>query len=460
MDRRAFIQSGLLGTLALPLGQCLSNAESAFPNILVILTDDQTYRAIGYNNRTVSTPNLDRLAGEGVIFESAYIATPICAASRASLLTGVYPQQNGSVGLSADGFQKTVLQEGTYRTPAQVLGSRGYQTGFSGKSHLGDPQAYGFLEGAEFGDTSDDPSFEAATQFVRHRIADRAPFFLWLATKQPHIPLLPEQEWIDLYKNREIALDPNFRVSPPEGSLYNQGLPGESYYRDSGARHNYGEASAGPPRDQEEMKKFITGYYATISRLDHQVGQLIEVLEEGGILDNTAILFLSDNGYMLGNHGLGNKITMHEESVRIPMFLRWGGLPQKGIRTDELVSSLDLYPTLMDIAGVEKPEWLEGRSLLPLCENPEKPLREYVASECVGVGGEVGTGHRMIRSKEWKYILTGVNEEALFNEVEDPYEMNNFAESEEHREVLNQMRRWMAEWMDRVGDGHERPPEN
>ncbi|MCA9446218.1 MAG: sulfatase [Candidatus Omnitrophica bacterium] len=459
MDRRNFIQHSTLGAMALSLGHRVSHAKDTNkPNILVILTDDQAFRAIGYNNPEVLTPNMDRLAGEGVIFENAYISTPICAASRASLLTGVYPQQNGSVGLSAEGFKKTVIEEGKYRTPAQFLDAQGYKTGFAGKSHLGDPKAYGFQEGEEIKERNDDPSFERAGVFLRERVEDGEPFFFWLATHQPHIPLQPESKWTGLYRDREITIDPNFQESPPEGSLFNQGLPGESYYRDSKLKSNYGETSAGPPRSREEIETFIRGYYATITRLDHQIGELVKILEAGGKLENTAILFLSDNGYLLGNHGLGNKITMHEEAVRVPMFLRWGGLQNKGIRTDELVSSVDLYPTVMDIAGVENPEWLEGKSLLPLCENPDEPLRDYVASECVGVGGEPGQGHRMVRSKEWKYILTGVNEDAVFNEEEDPYEMNNLVGSEENRETLNRMREWMAEWMDRVGDGHARPP--
>ena len=460
MDRRGFIRSGALGTLALSsLGRgAMSTVNQAKrPNILVILTDDQTFRAIGYNHSQVLTPNLDRLASGGIIFNNAYIATPICAASRASLLTGVYPQQNGSVGLNAEGFHRSVVEEGRFRTPAHLLAAEGYRTGFAGKSHLGDPKTYGFQEGGELNERSDTPSMEAAAAFFRDRIEDRAPFFFWLATRQPHIPLTPEEEWTALYRDREITLDPNFRESPPEGSLYNQGLPGESYYRDSEGRGNFGEVSAGPPRSREEMQTFIRGYYATLTRLDHQIGELVKVLEEGGILEDTAILFLSDNGYHLGNHGLGNKITMHEESVRVPMFLRWGGLPAKGIRTDELVSSLDLFPTILDIAEATPPQWLEGRSLLPLCENPDRPLREYAVSECVGVGGELGMGHRMVRSKRWKYILTDINEEALFDEENDPHEMNNLVKAESHRETLEQMRGWMHEWMDRTGDTHARP---
>lgn len=459
MDRRRFLGDVALAGAAWAATSTVDGfcEPPSRPNLLVILTDDQTFRAIGFNNHQVLTPNLDRLAGEGVIFDHAYISTPICAASRASLLTGVYPQQNGSVGLDSEGFLKSVVEEERYRTPAHLLSAAGYRTGFAGKSHLGDPMEYGFEEGVELRERNDDGAFEAASRFIRARAEDRTPFFFWLATMQPHIPLQPGEEWTDLYREDEIDLPPNFRESPPEGSLYNQGLPGESYHRDSEGTGNFGGVSGGPPRNEEQMRTFIRGYYAAISRLDHQIGELVKVLEDTALIENTAILFLSDNGYHLGSHGLGNKITMHEESVRIPLFLRWGGLPKKGIRTPELVSSLDLYPTLLDLAGVPHPAWLEGQSLLPLTESPDRPLRDAVFSECVGVGGKPGMGHRMARTRKWKYILTDVNEEALFDEEKDPYEMTNLADSGDHLEILRVMRGRLTDWMDRVGDAHERP---
>jgi arylsulfatase A-like enzyme len=421
-------------------------------NFLVILTDDQAFRAIGYNNPLVHTPHLDTLATQGLIFDRAFIATPICLASRASLLTGVYPQQHGSVGLDPEGFQKNAIQAGRFRTLPCLLEEAGYLCGFSGKSHLGDPLSYGFDRGSEFRTGSDDETFAYASSFLRERGEDRNPFLLWVATRQPHVPLQPEEKWLEPYRNLEIPLDPNFLESPPEGSLYNQGLPGERFYRDSNPNSSLENPSAGPPRGEAEMRSFIRKYYATITRLDSQVGNLIADLKREGLAENTIFFFLSDNGYQLGNHGLGNKITMLEESVRVPMFVSWRGLPKKGVRTESLVSSLDLPATVLDLAGAEKPTYLEGRSLAPFFENPDHQLRETVFSECVGVGGKPGMGHRMVRSERWKLVLTDEEEFVLFDMKNDPYELNDLSDQPENQEVLKELKNQLKVWMKRVGD--------
>ena len=434
-------------------------ASAKRPNFVVILTDDHMYRAIGYNNPAVRTPHLDALAHEGMVLDRAYIATPICASSRASLLTGLFPQQHGSVGLDAGGFRKNVVDERRYPSLAHTLAAAGYDTAFCGKSHLGPPAAYGFGAGKAHHDLTDAETFSFAREFLESRAGDASPFLLWVATHQPHIPLQPGGRWQALYADANIPLAPNFRVSPPPGSLYNQGLPGESYYRDSNATKNPENVPAGPPRTREQIAAFTRAYYAVMSQLDHQVGQLVETLRATGLYGNTVIVYLSDNGYFLGNHGLGNKITMLEESVRVPMFIRGPGVPP-GARTESLVSSLDLYPTLAELAGAAAPAHLAGKSLAPLFKEPGRALREYVASECVGVGGKPGTGHRMVCNGRWKYILTGVNEEALFDLEKDPYEMENVVADAANRQVLEELRGCLRDWMDRTGDTHPPPPDN
>lgn len=423
------------------------------PNFIFILTDDQTYRAIGYNNPAVKTPSLDDLAKSGIIFENAYVASPICVASRASINTSVFPQQHDAVGLNSAGFQESIVNQGRYKTLAQALTSAGYRTGLYGKSHLGDPVKYGFQQGKE---TNDEEAFQLADVFLEDMSKDEKPFLLWLAPHKPHIPLRPDQKWIDLYDDVPIKVDPNFAESPTDESFYNQGLPGENYYRDSEAKNNYKQLPAGPPRNVEVMTEFMKAYYSVISYMDYQIGNLIYKLKALGLYENTVIIFLSDNGYFLGNHGLGNKITMHEESVRVPMFLHWAKLVNKGLKCDQLLSSLDVYPTLMDMAGLEKPDHLMGKSIMPLLSDASQDFRKYVASECVGVGGKKGEGHRMVRTIRWKYMLSDTNQEALFDEINDPYEMKNLASQE--KDVLLQMRNYMREWMDKVGDNHTRPP--
>ncbi|MCC6696093.1 MAG: sulfatase-like hydrolase/transferase [Candidatus Hydrogenedentes bacterium] len=429
------------------------------PNFLVILTDDLAYRAVGYNNSAVKTPNLDRLAGEGIIFDRTYIATPICAASRASLLTGVFPQQHGSVGLDPEGFHRSAIEERRFPTLAHTLSGAGYHTAFCGKSHLGPPRDYGFIEGEEHKDGTDDEPLAWASRFLAGRQGDETPFLLWVALRQPHIPLKPGPEWLKLYESAELPIDPNFLESPPPESQFNQGLPGEHFYREWSADAPADQLRSGPPRTREQLLAFMRVYYATISRMDSQVGALIGALKASGHYENTVIFFLSDNGYHLGNHGLGNKITMHEEAVRVPMFIHWARMRSSGKRSESLVSSLDIYPTMLDLAGVGPLPHLAGLPLTPLFQDPAAQLRVFAASECVGVGGKPGMGHRMVRTKNWKYVLTDSNEEVLFDESGDPYEMTNAVGATANADALAAHRRYMSEWMKTVGDTHAPPPE-
>ena len=203
------------------------------------------------------------------------------------------------------------------------------------------------------------------------------------------------------------------------------------------------------------MKQFIKAYYATISHLDHQIGSLINRLDELGLGEDTIIIFLSDNGYHLGNHGLGNKITMHEESVRVPMWIRWKGTIKPGQKTKALVSSLDVYATLLDLANAAPPkERGQGTSLQTLMQNPNADHRLAVFSECTGVGGKKGEGHRMIRMQDWKLVLTDQNEWHFYDRNKDPYERQNlYGKGGAADEVRWQtLQTPLHGWMKRIGD--------
>jgi arylsulfatase A-like enzyme len=429
-----------------------SKEGSEKPNFLIIFTDDQTYRAIGYSNALVKTPHLDKLAHQGIIFNMAFTSTPVCTASRASILTGLYPQTNGTVALNTKSFIRNITEGKKYKTLAHFFSNAGYTTFFSGKSHLGDPKYYGFKGGEESLDYDDKKAFRDVSDFLDGLTAAQKPFLIWLAPRQPHVPLKPEQKWLDIYLGVDIPLEENFLEKPPLESFYNQGLPGDNFYRDSDYTNNYKGLPAGPPRSSDVIKEFTRAYYATVSHLDFQVGNLIEQLKANGQMENTVIIFLSDNGYFLGNHGLGNKLTMHEESVHVPMFIYWDKLEKKGRHSDALVSSVDILPTMLDLAGLNIPGYLHGSSLKPVLSNTSSQIHDYVVSESVGVGGELGTGHRMVRTKKWKYILSDVNDEALINLENDPYELNNLIGDIEHQEKLLPLKSYFKNWKNLVGD--------
>lgn len=429
------------------------------PNFLIILTDDLTYRAIGYNNELVKTPNIDKLARQGIIFDRAYTTTPVCAASRASLLTGLYPQTNGTVALNTAAFIKNIVKEKRYKTLPQFLNETGYSTRFCGKSHLGDPKDYGFQSGEETPDYDDKRAFQDVNGFINEPDFGKKPFLIWLAVRQPHLPLKPEQKWLDLYFDYDIPIEKNFLEKPPSESFYNQGLPGEHFYRDCDYNDNYKNLPAGPPRSPEVIRQFTKAYYATISHLDSQIGEFINQLKSKGLMENTVIIFLSDNGYFLGNHGLGNKLTMHEESVRVPMFIVWDKLRKNQAHSDALVSGVDILPTILDLAGVKIPDYLQGISLKPLLSNPSSKPHKYVVSESVGVGGELGTGHRMAVTDKWKYILSDIGAEALFNLEDDPFELDNVIKAKKNHEKVITLKGYLNNWKNLTGDKKNIPKE-
>jgi arylsulfatase A-like enzyme len=201
------------------------------------------------------------------------------------------------------------------------------------------------------------------------------------------------------------------------------------------------------------MKEVIKAYYADVSCLDEQIGRLVEQLKAAGLHENTIVVYLSDNGYHLGNHGLGNKITMHEESVRVPMFIHSPLLPTKRARSDALVSSLDVYPTLLDFAGVAAPPQLMGKSLRPILASPSAALRDYVVSECVGPPERrVGTGHRMVRTDHFKFILSSSDEQAFFDLRADPFELRNLIGDPVLAGEIDRHRGMLREWTALVGE--------
>ena len=433
-------------------GQLL-RAEQSRPNFVVVVSDDHTFRAVGYRNAQVHTPHLDKLAADGVRFDRFFVASPICVASRASLYSGVYPQQHGSVGLDARGFARSVIEQHRFIPLAEALGKSGYHTALYGKSHLGDPRRFGFAEGREVADRNDFEIFSEARKFLERSENRSRPFLLWLTPHNPHVPLTAPTVFMDRYAKTEITLDANFREQPEKSSLFNQGLPGELYFRDS----NNSALSGGPPRSVEQMKNFIRAYYAEVSLLDRQIGDLMHDLRRAGVYERTIFIYLSDNGYHLGNHGLGNKITMHEESVRVPCFFHSPLIAKAGSKNDALVSSLDIYPTLCDYAGIEPPPQLMGSSLRKLLDDPQGSIRQAIFSECIGVGGKAGQGHRMVRTDRFKYMLSGDNEEGLYDLQADPYEMHNLASDPQYTTVLKSHRDQLVAWMTQVDDTHALP---
>ena len=428
-----------------------TGATGARPNVLLIIADDLKPNLLGFEgDAVVRTPHLDRMASEGTSFSRAYVPLPQCGPSRAALLVGRYPHETGSV--TNPGHWNP-----DHPTIAQLMGARGYRTGFIGKWHLqddGQPQA-GFDEWCSIDRTHlpyEDPVFSVngtrtpQTGFLTDLLTDRAiefidrqrdaPFFLWLAYKTPHNPWTqpPGDEFV--YDPGEIRLpvsvDDDLSTKPRT-------------QRDGECHANF----LGSTR--EKLRDALTSYYGMVTSLDANVGRLLAHLDERDIADETLVVFLSDNGFLTGDHQMFTKgPSFYEEQVRTPLVLRQPGRVPAGARLDALVSTLDLLPTFTRLAGGEVPDGLIGRDLMPLTGGEvdrihDELFLEYARKQgqSVPMLGVITPGAKYVR-----YLATG--EEELYHLADDPHEMTNLARSLEHAEELERLRARVADFQGRI----------
>jgi len=434
------------------------------PNFIFLCTDDQRWDALGVVQRELGdrgrfpwfqTPNLDRLAAEGVRFRNAFVTSPLCSPARAGFLTGRYNHLNG-VANNRTPFPTNSV---TYAT---LLRAAGYKTAYIGKWHMDAQRGPrpGFDYSASFigqgkyfdcpfeinGETRptrgwvDDVATDFALEFLRqHR---EQPFLLALGFKSPHGPRggtnLPE-------RLRQLYAGEKTRPVPNLGS--------PAIFRSSGA------PKADSPRTRAVMAEADTvpghlDYLRHIAGVDENVGRLLRALDELGLTTNTVVIFTSDNGYYLGEHGLGDKRSLYEESIRVPLLVRWPGRFPKGATVDELALNLDLAPTLLELAGVRVPSEMQGRSWVPLLTGQRAPWRSAFLMQYFFERGFGGTPTVVgVRTATAKLIRYPGHEEwtELFDLVNDPYETNNLARDPAHRTLLAQLQAELDAQMKRTG---------
>ena len=426
-----------------------THAKKAQPNIVFILTDDQGAWAMGCaGNSEIKTPHLDRLAASGMRFSNFFCTSPVCSPARASLLTGRIPSQHGVHDWIRGGNvgERTIRYLEGQTGYTDILAENGYICGLSGKWHLGDslvPQkgfAHWYVHqtgGSAYYDAPmirdgvclDEPGYltdvitEDALQFLDSRDGSR-PFYLSVHYTAPHSPWIDShpQEYVDMYE------DCAFESCPQE------------------PRHPWSIPTAPWSDDPTENLK---GYFAAVTAMDHNVGRIIDKLEQMGIRDQTLICFMSDNGFNCGHHGIWGKgngtfpQNMFDTSVKVPaIFSQPGRIPQ-GAVCDELVSGYDFMPTLLEYVGFEHPEagGLPGRSFLPALLGEEASGREDVV-----IFDEYGPV-RMIRTREWKYVHRypyGPHE--LYDLANDPEERVNLIDAPEAQEQRMAMKSLLEQW--------------
>ncbi|NIP22667.1 MAG: sulfatase [candidate division Zixibacteria bacterium] len=453
MDRREFLKTvGIGGILGGICGRSLG-AGRRRPNILFMFADDQAQSCLGYaGNKVIKTPNMDRLAEEGVYFENAFVTTAICCSSRASILTGQYTRRHGIID-----FHKPLSAEAFAQSYPVLLRKAGYRTGYLGKFAVGWPNRdirhlslpadqfdywYGFPQVFGFEQKIDGKSryltsvmTEKAIDFLRTNPADK-PFCLTIAFKEPHGPFdYFDPDFPNPYEDLTI---------PPAKTLTKDAyekVPGFIRHSLNGTGDKVGWLAN--PRSYQKNLKTV---YALISRMDLAVGQIMSALRKLGLDDNTIVIWSSDHGSLLGAHGLKGKWLMYEESIRIPLIIRDGrqsaSRPRR--RAGQMALNIDLAPTMLDFASVPIPAGMQGRSLAPIVAGSGRKLREdFYYEHFYEHKGNIRPTEG-VRTGKFKYVRFPKENpvyEQLFNLSKDPCELEDLAKDADHQATLRSLRR-------------------
>ncbi len=468
MDRRNFIKlTGAVGATALLGGSASIKNLAGFggkKNVLFIVVDDLRPQLGCYGHKQMLSPNIDRLASEGVIFSSAYCQVPVCGASRASLLTGARPTKDRFIDY------KTWAEKdlpGAVSLPKHFK-NNGYHTISNGKvyHHLKDDidgwseepwqpkgvwRDYLLEENkaiAAKNRRKAGPAFEVAdvedNAYRDGRIADRSiadlkrlkdmgkPFFLAAGFRKPHLPFNAPKKYWDLYKREEINLADNpFR---PKGAP-------------DAALHNWGELRqyAGIPRkgplSEDMARTLIHGYYACVSYTDAQIGRVLAELDRLGLRDDTVVVLWGDHGWQLGEHGLWCKHCNFETSLHSPLIVRAPGV-KGGVKTSALTEFVDIYPSLCELSNLPLPGHLAGKSFVPLLKNPNLPWKEAVFSRWKD-GDSIKTAQ--YRYTEWYKEDGTVYARMLYDHYVDLAENINISELPENKEVVEKLSKMLQE---------------
>lgn len=459
------------------------------PNIVVFMTDQQNAATIGPGG-LADTPHVDAFMESAVHFPRAYCPAPHCCPSRATLFTGLYPSQHGVWNnVEVD----NALSRGVYddvRMFPELLKENGYNTLFAGKWHVSayegpldrgfdrvlreyisnygrreprnlpshndwehvfngrtpmdsadTPKEFGrivregypplFMFGAEENPFGDGDTAALACEAIRDYDSD-SPFFLYVGTTGPHDPYTPPQEFLDLYRNRDIRLPENFRdAMADKPGLYRR-------TRDMFAL------------SEDEHREMIRRYLAFCSYEDHLFGQLVDALKAKGIYDDTLIVYLSDHGEYMGAHGLWTKgLPCFDEAYRICAVVGGGGI-EGGRTCDKLISLADFAPTFLDAAGVRQRGML-GCSLLPLLKSGE-PTAWRSEMYTQTNGNEAYGIQRAVWNDRWKYVLNMFDYDELYDLRNDPLEMTNLIDREEYKDVVRDLCRKIWQFARLTGD--------
>ncbi|WDR05186.1 sulfatase [Devosia rhodophyticola] len=496
------------------------------PNILFIMSDDHAAQAISaYGQGLNHTPNIDRLAKEGMRLDNCYVTNSICTPSRAAILTGTYNHVNRVTTLDTH-------IDNRLPNVAKHLRANGYQTGMFGKWHLGEGKAHeptGFDQWSVLPGQGDyfDPVMidrdgarpetgyatdiitDKSLDFIKNRDADK-PFFLMCHHKAPHRSFWPHPKYRSLYENEDLPVpetfDDDYSNRGAAAAAAKMRVRVDMTYEDLGLVQPEGGAEIGElmfvggrnrkvpdvPEggelrlvdalsgenfvftDSHELglfkyQRYIKRYLRTVASIDENVGRLLDYLDESGLAQNTIVIYTSDQGFFLGEHGWFDKRFMYEESLQMPFLIRYPEVIKAGTTSQNIATNVDFAPTFLDYAGVRVPSYMQGRTMRPVLEASAGVEWENLAYHRYWMHKDNihnAFAHYGVRNERYKLIYwyndpldqLGATpgdeppEWELFDCQEDPFELNNLAADPGHREIFKSMVGLLDSKMDEIGD--------
>lgn len=445
---------------------------SKAPNLLYVFADQLRYFSCGYaGDARAQTPHIDAFARQSSDCCNAVSGHPVCAPYRASLFTGKYTTSTGMV-------INEIRMNPDHECIGHVLGRGGYRTGYIGKWHLyanemgnhydpknsyipAGPDRLGFddfFAGYNFhheyyGEHAyyhlnspekiyvqgyePDAQTDLAIDKMREFSGQEKPFALFLSMGTPHDPWTPDNvpaKYLERFKDVQFELPPNY-------------LPENDPHADDWAKLS--------KEERAELTEWMRVYYAMVANVDDNFGRLLQAVEDMGLKDDTIVVFTSDHGELFGAHGRRAKNIFYEEAVSIPFLIRWPGRIPAGEKCDVCLNTVDIMPTLLHMMGLPIPSGVEGMDVSERLMGRPGPEPDAALMMCTGPTATFADGNewRALRDKQYTYAVFHVDgQELLFNNVQDPYQMNNLAEQQEFQPLLEQYRQKLKEKMKAIGD--------
>ena len=470
MSRRNFMQQTGLGLAAVLLSGFSRGEDvvSRRPNILYIMADDHAAHAISaYGSRINQTPNIDRLAREGVRFDRCFAVNSICTPSRATIITGKYSHMNGvPVFNRFDGSQPTV---------AKYLQAAGYHTGMIGKWHLGsEPTGFDYWAILPSQGIYHNPAFleqsgkrlikgyvtdiitDLSLDFLKQRPKDK-PFFLMCHHKAPHRSWEPDEKHAAMLEGVDLAEPETLRddYSTRTAAAHEAARTIARHLTRKDLKMDPPPGLTGDALLKWKYQRYIHDYVRCVASVDDNVGRLLDFLEKEGLAENTVVIYTSDQGFFLGDHGWYDKRFMYEESIRMPFLVRWPGVASPGAVQDALAINPDFAPTFLAAAGLSMPADMQGRSLVPLIrgERPADWRKSFYYRYYHDPGDHNTRAHYGVRTETHKLIYFWKKDQwELYDLVNDPHELKNLYADPSRKDLVETLKTELFRLKKELGD--------